>query len=221
MWQTLHAELKAQNFTVLAIAMDQHVDRARPWIEATKPEYPCLIDRNHHVADLYNMVNVPQAVWIDEAGRMARPPETAGAYEVFRQMDRGPFKVPDAAATATANARKTYYAALRDWVAKGATSAFVYDPASAQARVAVPSPRAAEAHTWFRLGQELLRRGDETQAQATFGKARELHPDSWNIWRQTAPVDERGLATGPAFWAKVDGLGEKRYYARVDMPGMP
>ena len=51
------------------------------------------------------------------AGRMARPPETAGAYDGFRQMDRGTFKVPDAAATATANARKTYYAALRDWVA--------------------------------------------------------------------------------------------------------
>ena len=56
-------------------------DAARPWIEAAKPDYPCLIDRDHHVADLYNMVNVPQAVWIDEEGRIVRPPENAGSSD--------------------------------------------------------------------------------------------------------------------------------------------
>jgi AhpC/TSA family len=220
-WQKLHAELKTKNFTVLAIAMDAKPESARPWIEAAKPEYPCLIDRDHHVADLYNMVNVPQAVWIDEEGRMARPPETAGAYEGFRQMDRATFKVPDDAVAATAQARKIYYDAVRDWVAKGAASAFVYDAASARDRVNVPSAEAASAHAWFRLGQVLLRRGLDAGAQSAFAKARVLHPDSWNIWRQTAPVDHRGFATGPAFWAKVDALGDKRYYARVDMQGMP
>jgi tetratricopeptide (TPR) repeat protein len=220
-WQTLQAELKDKNFTVLAVAMDAKVEAARPWIEAAKPEYPCVIDRDHHVADLYNMVNVPQAVWIDEAGRMARPPETAGAYEGFRQMDRSTLKVPEDAAAATAKARQTYYAALRDWVHKGAASEFVYDQASARSRLHVPSPQATEAHAYFRLGQALLRRGDAAGAETAFGQARTLHPDSWNIWRQTAPVDHRGLATGPAFWAKVDALGDKRYYAQVDMKGMP
>jgi len=43
----------------------------------------------------------------------------------------------------------------------------------------------------------------------------------WNIWRQTAAVDERGLAAGPEFWARVDALGSRRYYAPVDMEGMP
>ena len=33
------------------------------------------------------MVNVPQAVWIDEAGRIVRPPETAGSTDHFRVMD--------------------------------------------------------------------------------------------------------------------------------------
>ena len=221
MWQNLHAELKDQNFTVFAVAMDSRPESARPWIEAAKPDYPCVIDRNHHVADLYNMVNVPQAVWIDEEGRMARPPETAGAYEGFRQMDRATFKVPEDAAAATAKARQTYYAALRDWVAKGAASEFACDAGKAREKVNVPSADAANAHAWFRLGQVLLRRGDEPGAQTAFAKARNLHPHSWNIWRQTAPVDARGLATGPAFWAKVDALGDKRYYARVDMKGMP
>jgi predicted transcriptional regulator len=220
-WQNLQSELQDQNFTVFAVAMDAHLDRAKPWIEAAKATYPCVIDRDHHVADLYNMVNVPQAVWIDEQGRIVRPPETAGAFEGFRQMDRATFMVPESAAAQTADARKTYYAALRDWVAKGAASEHVYDPAAARGRVAVPGPEVAEAHAWFRLGQHLLRRGDEPQAEAAFGKARDLHPDSWNIWRQTAPVDHRGLATGEKFWARVDALGTKRYYARVDMKGMP
>ena len=48
--------------------MDSEADAARPWIEAAAPSYPALIDRNHRVAELYNMVNVPQAVWIDETG---------------------------------------------------------------------------------------------------------------------------------------------------------
>ena len=72
MWQKLYEDLDVNNFVVLAIAMDG-AEAARPWIEAAKPTYPCLIDRDHHVADLYNMINVPQAVWIDEGGRMVRP----------------------------------------------------------------------------------------------------------------------------------------------------
>ena len=47
------------------------------------------------------------------------------------------------------------------------------------------------------------------------------HPDSWCIWRQGAGVNEMGFAAEPAFWERLDGLGEKRYYAPVDMTGMP
>jgi hypothetical protein len=40
------------------------------------------------------MVNVPQAVWIDERGTIVRPTEPAGAYEGFRRMDRVTREVP-------------------------------------------------------------------------------------------------------------------------------
>jgi hypothetical protein len=38
---------------------------------------PCLVDQDHLTAELYNLVNGPQAFWINEAGRMVWPPETA------------------------------------------------------------------------------------------------------------------------------------------------
>src|SRR5690349_12783388 len=95
-------DLKDAPFAVVAVAMDSRPDAARPWIEAGKPTYPCLIDREHHVADLYNMVNVPQAVWIDEAGRIVRPPEPAGAFEGFRSRDPVTGMMPEPIATKTA-----------------------------------------------------------------------------------------------------------------------
>ena len=95
MWQVLFDELKSQGFVILAVATDQ-ADPARPWIDAAKPSYPCLIDRDHHVADLYGLVNVPQAVWIDEQGHIVRPPETAGSTDGFRGMDRKTFTLSEA-----------------------------------------------------------------------------------------------------------------------------
>ena len=52
-------------------------------------------------------------------------------------------------------------------------------------------------------------------------EASRLHPHSWAMWRQRAGVTEQGLAAQPDFWARVDALGERRYYPRVDMKGMP
>jgi hypothetical protein len=201
--------------------MDRTSDAARPWIEATKPSYPCVIDHDHRVAELYNMVNVPQAAWIDETGHIVRPTESAGAYEGFRSMDRTTRKVPDEVAAMTSRAKRTYVDAVRDWVIQGRSSVHVFGPEQATAHLTLPDESVARAHAHFRLGQHLLRRGQESAAQAEFEEARRLHPDSWNIWRQTAAVDARGLAAGPEFWARVEALGSRRYYAPVDMEGMP
>ena len=116
MWQALYDELKQHNFMVIAVAMDSRQDAARPWIEDAGAAYVSLIDRDHIVAARYNMVNVPQAAWIDEAGQFVRPPEIAGAYEGFRQMDRATFTTPEEVTALVADAKKTYLDALRDWV---------------------------------------------------------------------------------------------------------
>jgi len=177
-WQTLYAALKDRNFTVLAVAMDSQPEAARPWVEAAAPDYPVLIDRNHVVAELYNMVNVPQAVWIDESGRIVRPTENAGAFEGFRAMDRATRRMPEEIAAKVAKAKATYVAAVRDWVEQGAASRHAFDPVRARAHVARMDDRVAEAHASFRFGLHLLRSGREAEARGFLDEARRLHPES-------------------------------------------
>src|SRR5262249_56107794 len=99
-------------------------EAARPWIEAANPTYPCLIDRNHHVADLYNMVNVPQATWIDEAGRIVRPPENAGSSDAFRKMDRLTKQMQPEQVAERERTKKVYVAAGPHSVPKEPTHQF-------------------------------------------------------------------------------------------------
>ena len=108
----------------------RRADAARPWIEAARPDYPVLIDRTHLVAELYNMVNVPQAVWIDEDGRIVRPTENAGAFEGFRAMDLATRKMPGRGCGESGEGQDDLRAAVRDWVEKGAASEHVFDPAT-------------------------------------------------------------------------------------------
>ncbi len=207
---------KDQGFTVIAVALDQP-EAARPWIEAALPSYPSLIDRDHHVADLYNLVNVPQAVWIDEDGRIVRPPHTAGSTDGFRALNRSTFTLPDDVVAERNRVKQRYLDALHDWARHGAASRHALDETSAAARLSLPDPAIAEAHAWFRLGQQLLRNGHGDEAARHFARASQLHPESWAVWRQTAAKDARGLAAGPEFWARVDALGDRPYYAPVDV----
>jgi len=164
---------------------------------------------------------VPQAVWIDERGTIVRPTEPAGAYEGFRRMDRVTREMPADAARITAEAKATYLDAIRDWVRLGETSDHALDAERARARAPQPTEDVARAHVAFRLGQHLIRHGQPEEGDRWLAEASRLHPDSWAIWRQRAGVTELGLAAQPDFWARVDALGERRYYAPVDMKGMP
>ena len=221
MWQALYEELRGLNFTVVAVAMDSRPADPLPWIAAAKPAYLTLIDRDHRLAELYNMVNVPEAVWIDEDGRIVRPSEPAGSYEGFRRMNRETKELPDDVARLTAQTKAAYLDAIRDWARNGPRSEYALDARRASARVKAPGEQVAQAHVAFRLGQYLIRAGRTDEGRRWLAEASRLHPESWCMWRQQAGVNETGLASLPDFWERVDALGDKRYYPAIDMKGMP
>jgi hypothetical protein len=221
-WRDLQNELSDRNFVVVAVALDSDTNAVRHWFEAANsPAYPVLIDRSHRLADLYNLVNVPQATWIDEDRRIVRPPETAGYYDSIRFMDPETMTVPEAEAAKVGQARQIYLDAIRDWVEHGAASRFVMSPQDARAKMPEANANIAQAHVLFRLARHLLDAGRTTESEDLMAEASRLHPDSWAIWRQSAEKNEAGLATTPAFLDRVRALGEKHYYPPPDIEGMP
>jgi hypothetical protein len=218
-WQKLYEELQTDNFTVMAVALDEP-DAARPWIEAAAPAYPCVIDREHRVADLYHMVNVPQATWIDESGRIVRPPENAGSSDAFRYMDRATGQMTAEQTAERLHVKTVYVEAIRDWVKKGPSSEHAFDKAAAQAHLRLPDADMALAHAHLRLAQHLKLKGKHDEAGRHFSEANRLHPRSWNIFRQSAVKAASGLAAGQDFWSRVEALGNEPYHLPIDMKGI-
>jgi hypothetical protein len=209
-WQALYDELKDKGLMVVAVAEESRgAEHARPWIEQAKSTYWQLIDANHRLSDLYNLVNVPQAIWIDEEGRIVRPPETAGSTDHFRRMDLNTRTMSPEDQAERLAARQAYLDAVRDWVTTGKHAL----PAEA-ARAAMPrmTRDIAEAHARFRLGVWLRTHGNPGEGDRQMNTATALHPQSWSMWRQAADLDEVGKASGPDFWKRVQALGDRPYY---------
>jgi hypothetical protein len=236
-WQSLYQELKGKNFLIIAVAFDAGgVPAVKDWIRPAepvqlpkelldimgwedsltsrlaRPTYPCLIDEKHVVAELYGMVNVPQAVWINEQGRIVRPAESAGASDGFRTIDRTTWQMAPEVAVEGKKIRARYVDAIRDWVAKGDASQYVLSPEEARKRLRSATTNDALAAANFRLGQYLFAQGHQQDARRYFLEAKRLRPDSWNFIRQELELQGVGNASGPEFWAQVDALGKQAYY---------
>jgi hypothetical protein len=212
-WQALYTELAPKGFLPIAVAFDSAGNpAAEPWIKAANPTYPCVIDRRHIVAELYDMVNVPNAVWIDEDGKIVRPSEPAGSSDAFRKMDHTTFSIPPDALADLQAKRATYLNALRDWVDKGAKSKFALDEKEVLRRMHTPSDDHVLAAANFRLGEYLVEQGHKEAAQKYFEEAKRLRPESWNYKRQAWSLEDPMKSGGPEFWAAVDALGDRKYY---------
>jgi len=233
--------LEDQNFTVIAVAFDTGGRGAvESWIrpatpidlppplrdimgwgadlcaKAAPPTYPCLIDERHIVAQLYNMTNVPMAVWIDERGNIVRPAEPAGASDGFRKMDRTTFSMPPELVEHGRATRMQYVDAVRDWVKHGSASAYSLSADQARTRIEAPSANESLANANFRLGQYLLSQGNNAEAQRYFKIAKKLCPESWHFVRQALEMIGVGNASGPEFFAAVDALGDRPYYSPME-----
>ena len=214
MWQALYDELKARNFIVISVALDSGGPaKTEQWIRVAKATYPCLIDERHVTAELYGVVNVSSAVWIDEAGRIVRPAETAGTSDAFRtELDRTTKQMSDPGMAERERVRGAYLNALRDWAVSGPASPYALSPAAARRRLPLAAEEHALAAANFRLGQYLHASGHAQGAAPYLAAARRLHPESWSYRRQTWELEEPGKAGGAEFWAAVDALGDRPYY---------
>jgi tetratricopeptide (TPR) repeat protein len=80
--------------------------------------------------------------------------------------------------------RDAYPDAIRDWVEKGAASAFAMSPSEVVAR-SQPRPIAkSEGAAHFELGDHLWRAGRKDAAVAHFREAHRLQPENWTYKRQ-------------------------------------
>lgn len=177
----MYEELGPLGFVVVTVALDKGSEDARPWIERARPTHPSLVDPRHLVADLYNMVNVPTSLWIDEPGRIVRPNDVAFGTDAFRHV--------------TNLESEPYLAALRAWV-RGAAPAL---PAErVRALMSLPTPADQTARAEFGLGRWLFEQGRVEAAARHFERAGALAPHDFTIRRGTMPM--RGIdPMGPAF----------------------
>lgn len=159
---------------ILAVALDEDVDAVRQWARAEPPlpvTFPVLVDRDHLVAELYGIVNVPTTVWIDEAGRMVRPAAIAPADDRFKDFTQIDSSI--------------HNDALRAWVREGTAP---LPDAEVQARIHAPTPEVAQARAERRLAMHLMRSGHRAPAERHLARAMDLAPDDWTIHRGSMPV---------------------------------
>jgi hypothetical protein len=108
-----------------------------------------------------------------------------------------------------------YTPALRDWVAKGDSSLYVWSTDEMVRRIRQHTPDEALADPTFKLGVYFYPR-DEALARQYWERAQALAPDNWNYHRQDWNLTE-GLA-GPRYREKRGALGDKPYYEPLDLP---
>ena len=204
-WQAIYEKLKDKNFEIVSVAQDTNgVKDAGPWITAAKPTYTALIDERHEVSKLYNMVNVPTGVWIDERGKIVRPNEVAfvdDRFKTFSGLDSEP-----------------YLTALKDWVDKGSKSVYAMNEEKLRDKLTAGNPDFAMAAAEFGLGQYLYKAGRLQQAIPHFKEAQRLNPKDWNYKRQAYALSgEKDYGT--TFREEVEKIGgSKVYYPTPDLP---
>lgn len=202
-WQKVYEDLKDKNFEIVAAAQDTGGPQVVfPWYEKAHVTFTALADPHHTVSSLYQIINVPSGIWVDEQGRIVRPAEVSYSKQqkIMGQL------IGD----------NRYAQGVRDWVEKGPSSAFVLPPETLSKKLqARPRDlRLADAH--FKLGVYFFEHDQREQAASHWQQSQKLNPDSWNYHRQEWSFDK---SKEMANWlAKVRKLGDRPYYDPVDFP---
>lgn len=193
-WRELQDELGPAGLSVFSVALDNSPADARPWIEAGDPSYPVVVDSAHVTAERFGITNVPSTVWIDEEGRVVKPPTISPGDDQFRD-----FTKVDASA---------HHDALRRWVNDGVVPDT--EPASTSDRSTEEQLAQAER----RVGAWLHGRGETEAAREHLAKAVELAPWDWTVRRANIALRGDDPFLGEefvAFWQEWDDAGRPGY----------
>jgi peroxiredoxin len=203
LWQKVYERLKDKNFELIAVAEDTAGEKAAgKFYDRAHATYTTLIDVDHRVTELYQMVNVPSGVWIDEQGKLARPPEVAYTPG-FRLFGR---QVGD----------ERYVPAMEDWIERGSASRFVSSKEDLRSALAPESIEKRTADVEFKVGAYLFKAGDPTGATLHWQEAQKLDPGNWNYHRQEWSFDSKKAVT--LWMKKVQSLDGKPYYPPIAFP---
>ena len=162
-WKQLADELAADGLDIVTVALDEDREAVRRW--AAKTDLPTAVDTEHRLSDVFGIVNVPSTVWLDEQGRVVKPPTVAPGDDQFQEF--------------TEVAADQHHDALRRWVHSGEVPA-VEGPADDD------DLRRARAER--RLAAWLYRHGDAEAAERHFTAAVDLAPLDFSIRRASMPL---------------------------------
>ena len=179
----------------ITVALDKDTDAARPWIEVAKASHPSLIDIKHVVADLYNMINVPTILWIDEDGKIVRPNDVAYGDNTWQDV--------------TGFDADVHKDALRRWV-KGGEVPFPLK--RIQELQSLPTAEHQKARAEFALGQYLWSEGKFDAANRHFERACELAPHDFTIRRGSMPMRDLDPMGEPFFKMMQEWTGAGNDY---------
>jgi peroxiredoxin len=189
-WQQLANELAADGLDLVTVALDDDVDAVRKW-SSRVDGLPVAIDPDHRVSDIFGVVNVPATVWLDEEGRLVKPPTIAPGDDQFAEY--------------TEVESGTHHEALRQWV---------HGSAAPTAAPAEETDTVRMARAERRLAAWLHRNGHEGAAQRHFAAAIELAPLDFSIRRSSMPARGQDPFVGEEFmelWEQWSAAGRPGY----------
>jgi hypothetical protein len=162
------------------------------------------VDAKHTVSSVFQFINVPMGVWIDERGRIVRPAEPAWTTSRTDVFGGKPLVIEG----------DEYVAALRDWVANGDKSRYVLSDDEFARRVKPRSADEMEADASFKLAVWFQQAGKRQLAARYFARAQQLNPDDWNYHRQEWSFTPE--EAGQKWMEKFQKL-ETPYYPKIEM----
>lgn len=208
-WQRIYEEINDPNFVLICAAQDTGGEAvAGPIFDAAGATYTQVVDADHVISQAFNFINVPSAAWIDETGRIVRVDE--GTYAKVHEFSAG-----DQSITFGTD---VYAPAVKDWVEKGAESAYVQSAETVAGNLRKLSVDEQRADAAFKLANLFREHGQPEKAEQYWNMAQTLNPESINYFRQNLTLTEEGSA-GEQFVARRmayerDG---KDYYRPLDM----